>query len=173
MAKKYNKNDQPLSDFKDIKQEIAYDKFSYKDNFFYLCDLKPQNKDEKLVIINTQNANKLEQEGVVYIFVINKKIVKIGSSISSIKGRINSYNTGKRQYRMHGTNSTTNYFILQSILNINKNVKLYAYFPKQQEYEIFGEQGQSSFPPPKMVEKKILTDFKKQFHKLPIFCTQR
>ena len=109
---------------------------------------------------------------MIYVFVINKKIFKIGHTITSISQRIQSYNCGKTEYRIAGTNSTTNYFVLQSILNLNKLVQVYAFFPKQPSYEIFGKEYQDGYPPSKRGENEVIKSFIEKHKKKPIGCTQ-
>ena len=75
--------------------------------------------------------NLVNESGFVYIFVIENKIFKIGSSINSIYKRISSYNCGKIKFRMKGTCFTTNYFILQSFLKLDKVINVYGYFPEK------------------------------------------
>jgi len=102
---------------------------------------------------------------LVYIFVINERIFKIGHSITAITKRIQSYNCGKTEYRIAGTNSTTNYFVLQSILKINHIVKVYAFFPDQPEYSLFGKIYKDGFPPSKRAENEIIKKFMHRYNK--------
>ena len=74
---------------------------------------------------------------------------------------------------MKGTCSTTNYFVLQSFLKLDEVINLYGYFPEKQKYKIFNEEGIDAFPSAKIVEKKILKDFKEKYNKLPIGCSQK
>ncbi len=170
MAKGKNKNIQILSSLADLKNEVLYTSFQYKEHFHHLCDLKPNKKLEQLEIVEVAGGD-IKRSGLVYVMVINNKIFKIGHTITSIKKRIQSYNCGKVEYRIAGTNGTTNYFILQSLLKINKKVQVYAFFPKHPKYEIFGEKYQDSYPAAKTAEKKIIQDFMEQHNKKPIGCT--
>ena len=97
--------------------------------------------------------------------VIDNKILKIGQTITDVKCRIQSYNSGKKKHRKKGTCSTTNYFILQSLLNIDKRVNLYVYFAEKKPYDIFGVKGNDCFPSAKVIEKIIINDFIDQFKK--------
>jgi hypothetical protein len=108
----------------------------------------------------------------VYVFVINNKIFKIGHTITSIIKRIQSYNCGKTEYRIAGTNSTTNYFVLQSLLNINEIVNVYVYFTEKPKYKVFGKVYQDGKQPAKTAENIIITNFIKNHNKKPIGCTQ-
>lgn len=171
MAKKKNKNIIILKDINDLKNEIDYADFEYKEYFTHLCNLIPNDKLEKLEIQSIDSKN-LTRAGLVYVFVIDNKIFKIGHSITPITKRIQSYNCGKTEYRINGTNSTTNYFVLQSFLKINKIINVYAFFPEQPKYKLFGKDYQDSFPTSKRAENEILKDFIKKHNKKPIGCTQ-
>ena len=122
--------------------------------------------------IEVLDKSKCDEEGFVYVFVVNEKIFKIGQSTTNIIKRIQSYNCGKAQYRKNGTCGTTNYFVLQSLLNLNLEVFVYAFFPQKPRYEIFGQVFEDSYPPSKKVENIIITDFIKKHGKKPIGCTQ-
>ncbi len=172
MAKKKNRNILILKKIEELKEEVNYNEFEYKKYFSHICNLIPNKEKEKLELERI-NDEKVKDYGLVYILVIKNKIFKIGQSITSIKDRIQSYNCGKIEYRIAGTNSTTNYFVLQSLLGLNEIVNVYGYFPDKKEYEIFGEFGEDSFPPAKKVEKKIIADFIKKHNKKPIGNTQK
>ena len=167
-----NKNDNPLASLSDLTNEIDYVDFEYKKYFIHLCNIKADFNSES---ISTEpiSFDKIDTHGLVYIFVIGGKIFKIGHAIRGIKKRVGSYNAGRKKNRERGTCSTTNYFVLQSFLNIQEDVQVYAYFPNVCSYEIFGEPGKESFPSPKAVEKKIIKDFTQQHGKKPIGCIQR
>ncbi len=167
MAKTKNRNIVLLKKVDDLNNEPDYNNFQYKEHFSLLCNLLPNKENERLDIQEIGN-NQFNEEGLVYAFVINGKILKIGHTITSIKKRIQSYNCGKTEYRISGTNSTTNYFILQSILNINEVVNVYAFFPDKPFYILFGKEYKDSIPSSKKAEKIILESFDKK----PIGCTQ-
>lgn len=109
-----------------------------QDCFHLVCGLKGEN--EKLFMINRTNDFNKDAHivGVGYILtcVINdtEYVFKIGQSRTDWIERLNSYNCGKKKYRHgKGTNSTTNYKVLQSICHIQKfhpeitfNVYLYG-----------------------------------------------
>jgi len=143
MPKKFNKNDNPIKKFSELADEIGYRAFQYKKRFQHICDLHPDNENEKLTIQAVEDEKYIKQSELVYIFVIKGKIFKIGSSTHSIKERVGSYNAGKEKYRKPGTNSTTNYFVLQSVLKIGIKINVYAYFPKKRPYNTFGKKGKS------------------------------
>lgn len=172
MAKTKNRNIVILKNIDDLKNEINFSDFEYKEYFSHLCNLIPNNQLEKLDI-EIVDDKKINDKGFVYVFVIDNKIFKIGQSITDVKKRINSYNCGKTEYRISGTNSTTNYFVLQSLLKINKKVNVYAFFPEQPKYIIFGKEYQDSLSTSKRAEKEILKDFIKNHKKKPIGCSQK
>ncbi|MCY4418225.1 MAG: GIY-YIG nuclease family protein [Cytophagales bacterium] len=166
-----NKNDIPLTDVNSLQSEVAYDDFVYREHFSLECYLEPDRSKES-ISIKTRQLSEERGSGMVYILVIEGMIFKIGSTIKAIEDRVQSYNCGKKEYRRNGTCSTTNYFVLQSILNIEKIVEVYTYYPEMKGYQIFGEEGSDRFPTPKIVEKKVLKEFKKRHGQLPIGCTQ-
>ena len=167
-----NRNDNPLQSVGDLRAEIPYCKFDLKKHFRHLCNLKPDVKNERL-LVEPVDAKRFNERGLVYVFCVNGKILKIGHTITDINKRIQSYNCGKKAFRDSGTCSTTNYFILQSLLNINRTVKVYAYFPDLVKYNIFGKSGAERFPSPKAVEKEVIRRFELQHDQIPIGCTQR
>ncbi len=127
MAKKKNRNIVLLKTMQDLQNEIDYEDFEYKEYFSHICNLLPNVEKEKLEI-EILDQHKTKFSGLVYVFVINNKIFKIGHSITPITKRVQSYNCGKTEYRISGTNSTTNYFVLQSLLKIGEKVAVYGFF---------------------------------------------
>lgn len=172
MARKKNRNIQIIKSFDELRNEIDFAEFEYKDYFSLICNLIPNREREKLEI-DVIDASACEDPGLVYVFVIKGKIFKIGESITPITKRIQSYNCGKIEYRINGTNSTTNYFVLQSLLSINEVVQVFAFFPDQPEYELFGRKYKDSWPVAKRAENIIINDFINKHNKKPIGCTQR
>lgn len=172
MAKSKNKNIVPLKNIDDLINECNYSDFEYKTYFDLICKLIPNIEKEKLEI-EIMDEQKCAENGFVYVLVIEGKIFKIGQSINNIKSRIQSYNCGKTEYRINGTNSTTNYFVLQSLLKINKEVFVYAFFPPKPHYEIFGQHFEDSHPPSKKAENIIIKKFIEKHGKKPIGCTQQ
>lgn len=172
MAKKKNRNIQIIKSFEELRNEIDYDDFEYKDYFSLICNLIPNREKERLDI-EAIDVDACQDHGLVYVFVIKGKIFKIGESITPIIKRIQSYNCGKIEYRINGTNSTTNYFVLQSLLSIGEKVQVYAFFPDQPEYELFGKKYKDSWPVSKRAENIIINDFISKHSKKPIGCTQR
>ena len=171
MIKNKNKNIIPLKTINQLENECNYDNFKYKKYFSLICELLPNIEKEKLEI-KIIDEIKCKEKGLVYVFVIEGKIFKIGQSVSNIKARIQSYNCGKTEYRINGTNSTTNYFVLQSFLKLNKIILVYAFFPPKPQYRLFGQNFEDSYPPCKKAENIIIKDFIKNYGKKPIGCTQ-
>lgn len=166
-----SKNIEPLRTIKELSNEINYDSFEYKDKFLHLCNLLPNWEREKLEI-EIINEDNFKNNGLVYVFVIDGKIFKIGHTINNIKDRVQSYNCGKASYRSRGTNSITNYFVLQSFLNLRKTIKVYAFFTEKPKYKVFGKVYQDGKQPAKTAESIIINDFIKNHNKKPIGCTQ-
>jgi hypothetical protein len=156
----------------DLKNEISYEDFEHKKHFIHLCNLIPNKERERFEIVTIDTDN-ITKRGLVYVFVIEGKIFKIGHSIKDIKKRVQSYNCGKMEYRINGTNSVTNYFVLQSLLNINKVIKVYAFFPQLPSYTIFGKIYHSNLPSSRQAEKLILRNFIAAHNRMPIGCKQK
>lgn len=172
MSKKKSISVNSLKNKEQLKDEINYNDFKYKKYFDIVCRLIPDKENETLIVepINKELTNK---EGIVYVFVIDGKIFKVGESINSIKDRVQSYNCGKLEYRLKGTCSTTNFYVLQSLLAIGEIVDVYGYFPVQPEYSIFGGKYKSSKSAAKVAENLIIKDFVERYNKKPIGCTQQ
>ena len=147
-----------LKDISDLDKEMEYKDFKRYKDFQPVCKLKPDKKSESLKIYDGVE-DLVNRKGIVYVLVVNGKIFKIGQSINSIKKRIQSYNCGKKKYRKdRGTNSTTNYFVLQSLLNIGYDVEVYGFFPEQPKFKIFGKEYQESRSPSKVAENIIIKE---------------
>lgn len=161
-----------LKSIDQLKDEVDYENFKYKSYFKLVCKLIPDRKNETLLLkpIDEELSNK---PGIVYVFVINGKIFKVGESINSIKDRVQSYNCGKLEYRLKGTCSTTNFYVLQSLLSIGVEIDVYGYFPIQPEYTIFGKKYTSSKSASKVAENLIIKDFMDENKRKPIGCTQQ
>ncbi len=150
-----------LNDITDLDREMEYKDFKRHKDFKLVCKLKPDMESESLKIYD--NVEDLaDRKGIVYVLVINGRIFKVGQSINSIRERIQSYNCGKKKYRKEsGTNSTTNYFVLQSLLNIGYDVEVYGYFPVQPKFKIFGKEYQDSKSVSKVAENIIIKELMK------------
>lgn len=174
MSKRKKNRNEELITQKDIEKiEFRLENFDYRERFRFLCTLHPNQVQERLEIIEAVDEKdfNIKKPALIYIFVLDGKILKIGASMTSFKGRVGSYNCGRVDNRIRGTCSTTNYFVLQSLLKLNKNIDVYAYFIPTTTHDVFGQM-QVIPHNPKYWEKVILTKLKKE-NKLPIFCTQR
>lgn len=147
--------------------------FEYKDNFRFLCRLHPNKQKERFDIIDAIDEKdfNVRRPGLLYIFAVDGKILKIGASITGFKGRVGSYNCGTLSNRLRGTASTTNFFVLQSLLTYAKDIDVYTFFMPRAEHDIFGSKQEMPHNP-KYWEKPILTKLKKE-GRLPLFCSQR
>lgn len=171
MAKKIN-NKIPLTSLKALKDEIKWQDYIDKDLFAYYCDLCLNHEGERLTI-DIKNDDLTAKEGVVYVLVINDRILKIGQSIQTFKGRLVSYNSGTKKLRKKGTNSITNYFILQSILHISLPVRVYLMAPKHREWKELDKEGTEASPSVKVWERILLERFGEQYGKTPIGNSQK
>ena len=68
-----------------------------------LWKLIPDRENEKLSI-EIVDAEKVEEAGLVYVFVIGTKIFKIGHTITNNNKRIQFYKCSKTEYKTSGTN---------------------------------------------------------------------
>ncbi len=166
-----NKSDMIIESMDKLQNEINYSIYDYKDYFTYLCSINPNKEKEKLEIVNVNDKCK-DTAGLIYIFVVEDKIFKIGQTTDTFVNRIQSYNCGTKKARSSGTCSVTNYFVLQSFLALGKQVDVYAYYPPKATYELFEETITSSEAPSKYAERLIVGDFEKKYYKKPIGCTQ-
>ena len=169
--KKANKTDEIIKTWEELKDEVNYSTYNYKDYFVHLCDLNPNPHTEKLEIVNL-NEEYRNVEGLIYIFVIDDKIFKIGQTTKTFTDRINSYNCGQKANRQKGTCSVTNYYILQSLLSICKPINVYAYIVPKATYEIFREVVISAEAPSKYAERILTVDFEKKYGQKPIGSIQ-
>ncbi len=73
------KSDIILKSVDDLKDEIDYKDFEYKEYFNLLCELVPNNSLEKLEI-NAIDEKNMKNEGLVYVFVIQVDILPIAKA---------------------------------------------------------------------------------------------
>ena len=132
----FNKLDDPLKNVSALNEQISWEEYDYKNKFEYVCEIKANANEERLEFVDQVEENM--NRSCVYAMVINGKIFKIGAALRGIKGRIGSYNSGRTKYRTKGTNSGTNYWVLQSMIKMNVNINIYAHFPPTEKVEILG-----------------------------------
>ncbi len=174
MSQKVNISERILGSSAALQGEIQWQNYIDKSCFTYYCDLIPDPAGEKITIENIQDHSLTEIEGVVYVLVIDGKILTIGRSTKTFEDRVGSYNAGTKSIRKgKGTSSVTNYYILQSLLNINLTVEVYLMAPEHREWEAFGKKGTVSFPPVNILKTELLKRFKKQHGKSPIGNSQK
>ena len=176
MAKKKNRNDDLLEDGSDLQNEVKWSEYEHKKKFSFLCNLEPNKKSKKLVADNVTDSKKARTP-CVYVMVVAGRIFKIGvaagtKGLGGFLGRVGSYNAGAVSNRISGTASTTNYWVLHSLLNIEENVDVYAIFSDVHISEIFGEQFTDYIPTPKGMEGVIIRQFEEKYGKKPIGNTQ-
>ena len=177
MAKKKNPNDTLLKNVGQLSNEVAWKDYKHNNAFAYLCKLTP-NPDREEIIITHKADEKKMQIPCVYIMVINGVILKIGVAAGTknkggFAGRVGSYNCGKTQNRIAGTASTTNYWLLQSLLRMGVECDIYAIYSKPHISHIFGEDFTDWIPSPKGMEGVIISQFERDYGKKPIGNVQR
>lgn len=163
-----NKNDTPLNN---INGSFPLDNFKFKEHFIKIATIMPDASIEALLVKNIIDERYTKETSLVYLFVIDGNVVKVGSTTTTMKDRISSYNCGKKAYRKSGTCSTTNYLVLQSFLLIGKDIDIFAYYTGKIKTSIFGIENYISVPA-KDHEKIINTELKK-IGEFPILCTQK
>lgn len=168
---KYNKSDEPLKSVSALQKEIDWEEYEYRTKFEYICKVRPDADGEKLVIC--EPIEEKMNQSCVYTMVIAGKLFKIGAALRGMKGRIGSYNSGKVKYRSRGTNSVTNYWVLQSMIKMKQEASFYAFYPPLKTCELFGEKFSEPFPSAKAVEGIIIRRFEKKYGRRPIGCTQK
>lgn len=169
---KKNKCDILLESIDAVDPKFKFDEMPYRSEFIHLCNIIPtQNLELKKLKIEPIEHDLIDRKGFVYSMVINNLIIKIGQTTTDINGRIQSYNCGQQKYREAGTCSTTNYFTLQSLCNINMPVELYAYFPGKLKTTIFGKKVEL-IAPSKDAEKILLKKVFEHYGSFPIGNTQ-
>lgn len=165
-----------LTSLEQLKDQLDWNKFSIKTP----NGQKLTSKDFSLIAIGNPNIAKEKwdmeikdqryknTEDLVYALVIGGKLLKIGKSITTMKKRIESYHCGKNAYRekANATNSATNWFILQSVLSINKPVYVYALYTPRSDGEFMGWTYHNRIS--KEIEGKIITAFYEQYGFKPI-----
>ena len=172
MARRTNKNENPLQNLSALNDEIQFENYKQKTYFKHYCTLIPNNEREELYIDEVYESSLNNHKGIVYLLVIDGKIFKIGQSILSFKDRLGSYNTGKMSYRSRGTNSGANFWVLQSLLKLKTRVEVYLYGIEHKSWQFLNEKGTEPFPSSKSVEKVFLKYYKEVYDRLPIGCAQ-
>lgn len=186
-----NKNDKPFT-VEDIKREPLLKDFNFsgKNEYKYICKLHVnpmritadnKRKNEKIKAI--EFVSEIEEVifkkslGVSYILTCelegNEHVIKIGSTRTTFKKRLGSYNCGTvNNWR---TASTTNIKILQSMVATRLDLNLYIYDCSSDPYQITWHEITSvPFASPKSlaVEDIMIKEFKKQFGKIPLANVQ-
>lgn len=154
-------------DWADFKIETPSGELLTGEDFPLVAIGHPNQLEEKwdMEIVDNRYAT---QQDLIYALVVDGKLFKLGKSITTMKGRIQSYHCGKNAYRLkqNATNSATNWFILQSVLAINKPVYIYVmYIPHTKGY-FKGWTYQNRIS--KEIEGKLITAFYQQYGFKPI-----
>ncbi|BDV02150.1 MAG: hypothetical protein HPAVJP_0390 [Candidatus Hepatoplasma vulgare] len=174
------KREKLIHSFKELKNEINIDDFELlRDKFTKICQVIPNREKESLKIdykdLDKKTIKRIKRkQKVVYIMVIEGKIFYVGCTNKSLRKRLAHYNDGRERYRKEGEiHYETTYFILQSLLNINKPVDIYVHYYRHVENEtfmdIFGEEVDIlNRSPSKTIKKWLLDKIESEFNKKPI-----
>lgn len=166
VAKGSNKMEDPIRSVAELDQEVEWDAYEHKREFEFMCDVIGDRYEERLVVGRADEA--LMKKSCVYIMEVEGKVLKIGTALRGIKGRIGSYNTGKVKYRARGTNSGANYWMLHSIINLAVPVRFHGYFPPLRRCLVFGTKVKEPFPSAKTVEGVLIKLFVERYGRKPI-----
>lgn len=105
-------------------------------------------------------------EGLVYCFVVDGILFKVGQTSTTMRKRIKSYNCGQSAYRKNGTCSVTNYFILSSLVSMydsGSDIMLYIWKAYDSVIKTaFGGQYVSSATSAKLSEGELICDFEER-----------
>lgn len=148
-----------------------FNEYKLKPYFEKIATLIPNNETESLKV--KESTTKYDSiEGIVYCFVVDGKILKLGKTDTTMKKRVQSYNCGKRAYRERGTCSVTNYAVLQSFLAIGSPIEIWGYAVPPAHFTLFGEEIVTSTSPSKYTEKTFQKITQQQFGEKLLLCIQ-
>ena len=167
---KTSKTDIPLEKATELGDGISWEDYNLKHEFKYVCKIKPKKEEEKVEILDPKE-NRMKKP-CAYVMIVNKKIFKFGATSTGIQKRIGSYNAGTKINRESGKCSVTNYWVLQSIINIGLEVEIYAIFPEKHNVRVLGKKFEEPFPSAKTFEKRVIRLFEKKYGAKPIGNTQ-
>lgn len=152
---------------KDVESWPLWKDYTLKDYFILLGTIYP-NKDKEMLDWKVIEEMFDKCEGLDYGFVIDEHFYKIGKTDTTMKDRLQSYNCGKKDFRKNGTCSVTNFKVLQTLLNINKPVTVYALLAPKAILTVFGKTYEINTSPSKFIEGILIEQAKKDFgDKLP------
>ena len=166
-----NRNDQPLAA---PDTSIAWADYENHHHFHKLGEITfgPNTRgNEKMFLKSCGN----DRRALVYSFVVDGYLQKIGKSSVTFAERLQSYDCGKDKYRKDGTCSTTNWFVRSSLkmwYEAGHIIEVFAYHTQPTLVESnFGE-FREAYSDPKELEKTILEGLKED-GRFPVLCTQR
>lgn len=171
MRKGNNRNDR-IYTAEDVKYFPLLEDTPELDDFIKIGEIIPNVEAQRL---DVKEALPIfyEKEGMVYAFIIDDRVFKLGKTEVTMLERLKSYNCGKIAYRDNGTCSTTNYMVLQSFLNINKQVDVYGIPIPSATFIWKGKKITTDVSPAKYIEREFLKKITETLHaKLP-GCTQK
>ena len=119
----------------DLSKELSVEEFTplgwelYTENYL--------TTENKLGIGMTYCKGKTEYCHLVYLIVIDGKVVKIGGSETGLGNRWGSYNNGRPDIRKNaGNGSVTNYYVTQAIRQALKDGHKVEWYVKKMEFKI-------------------------------------
>lgn len=149
----------------------VFNEYQLKPYFEKIATLIPDKTTESLKVKeSSMKYNSIK--GIVYCFVVDGKILKLGKTDTTMKDRVQSYNCGKRAYRERGTCSVTNYAVLQSFLAINSPIEVWGYAVPPAHFTLFGEEVTITTSPSKHTEKVFQKITQQQFGDKLLLCIQ-
>ncbi|CAF0925950.1 unnamed protein product [Didymodactylos carnosus] len=120
-------------------KSLPFAKFKLRDYFKPLCKIIPDlsKKGYSLEIIDQPG---FLQKGLVCVYVIDGKILRIESSLTNFKDRI----------------SASGYYALECVLAIGLVATVFAYFPQLPRYQVFDKEYSDFYSPSRTGEEEAL-----------------
>lgn len=160
-----------------INKTISFDNYNRRNYFHKIAEIKiNDNKNCVIKFIPEISKTELTKKAEwLYLFIINNRIVKIGGTRTSLKGRIISYLCGHhiKERGKSGDCSKTNAFIYNTFefyLNKNCKIEMYGYeLPKKEiSIDIFGNEIKIIAQTYHAYESIFIEDYKKNYNDYPI-----
>lgn len=170
-----NVSDRIVRSSDDITPNVRWREYEHSDVFEFVGRLHAINN--MLIIDDMYNQYLYNTaEGLVYCFVVDGILFKIGQTSTTMRKRIKSYNCGQPAYRKNGTCSVTNYFILSSLVSMyesGSDIMLYIWKAYDSVTKTaFGGQYVSSATSAKLSEGELICDFEERYGSVPCGCVQ-
>ena len=129
------------------------------------------------VVDSMKKVWKQKKKEWIYVFLYDKRIVKIGRTSSSMDSRFTSYNSGKSRAMSKGTPATTNYMISQcNYLALLKGMSVEVYAQEVPSitttHTIYGTVTQVENRIAHEYERMLINIYKKRYGARPFLCGQ-